>query len=54
MPECTSTGFRRESFAFVAGFFVIGAVRWLRGVFCPCSALFLEPRKLRSFLEILK
>ena len=44
MPECTST---RERFAF---FFEIGAVRRLRGVFCPCSALFKAPWSLESRL----
>ena len=55
MPECASTGCRRERFAFVA-FFRNRAVRWLRGVFCSCSALFLSwsthPDKLIHGFEV--
>ena len=31
-------------------FFAIGAVRRLRGIFCPCSALFKAPWSLESRL----
>ena len=46
MPECTSTC---ERFTF----FEIGAVRRLRGVFCPCLNS-VEPRKPACELESLE
>ena len=55
MPECASTGCRRERFTFFAFFFTIGAVRLLRvlSMFCLVEGT-VEPRKPACELESLE
>ena len=55
MPECTSTGCRRERFAFVALFSQSALyIRRLGGVFWSMFCLSVEPRKPACELESLE
>ena len=50
MPECTSTGCRRERFVFVVFFPQSALYDGCVVFFCPCSALFKAPWSLESRL----
>ena len=50
MPECTSTGCRRERFAFVTLFSQSALYDGCVVFFGPCSALFKAPWSLESRL----